>query len=138
MLRNYDFGNVTMVVAGRRLRGIVSVNPTRNEDSFTEQVGADGEVTRSKTNNRTGNFEIVMQQSSPDNSFLQNLINTDENTVAPFAAGCKDLSGTYTALGARSYIVKPADNGLERDAGERTWNIRTTNMEILGGGNPSV
>lgn len=135
-IKTYNFGEVQCIVGTRRLRGVVSVTVARDEDSFTKQVGGDGEVSRSKTNNRTGNAEIVLMGTSEDNAYLQQLSNTDENTgtgVVPFK--CSDKSGTYQAIAAEAWVRKPADMAFERDSGERTWVVDLGNLDILGGGN---
>ncbi len=93
-------------------------------------------MTRSATNNKMGTIEVTLEQSSEDNAYLQQLMNTDENTkngIIP--ASVLDMSGSYVALGAESWIRKPADQDLGRDAKERTWIIVCAELELSGGGN---
>lgn len=137
-LKSYAANDVSVIVGTRRLKGLAEsfVTISRAEDSFTTQVGADGEVTRSRTSNRSGTIEIVLQQSSEDNAYLQNLVNTDERTGGGIVP-CKvqDQSGSFVCIAAEAWIQKPADMEFARDAGERTWTIACADMEMLGGGN---
>lgn len=138
-MKTYNAGEVQVIVGTRRLRGLAEssfVKISRDEDSFKKRVGADGEVTRSATNNKAGKIEIMLEQSSEDNAYLQQLMNTDENTkngIIP--ASVLDLSGTYVAVAAEAWIAKPSDTDLGRDAKERTWVIEAASLEITGGGN---
>ena len=138
-MNTYNAGEVSVIVGSRVLTGLAEgsfVNVTRNEDPFTDpQIGVRGEATRSKTNNKSGTIEITLQQHSPDNAYLQQLVNTDENTgqgIVPVKI--MDQSGTFVAIGTESYIKKPADMDFSRDAGERTWTIAVPNLDLSGGG----
>ena len=138
-LTTYNAAEVSVIVGTKGLKGLAEgsfVKVARDEDSFTKKVGSDGEVTRSKTNNRTGSIEITLDQSSPDNSYLQSLVNTDENTGAGIVPSkVMDQSGDYVAVAAESWVRKPADNEFGRDSGERTWIIDVAAYDALGGGN---
>lgn len=138
-MKTYNAGEVQVIVGTRRLKGLAEgsfVKVARAEDSFKERVGADGEVTRSATNNKMGTIEVTLEQSSEDNAYLQQLMNTDENTKNGLVpAKVMDSSGTYVAIGAESWIRKPADLDLGRDAKERTWIVVSASLDIIGGGN---
>lgn len=140
--RNYNAAEVSVIVGTRRLTALAEgtfVSVTRDEDSFTKQVGADGEVTRARTNNRAGAIEITLLQSSPDNEYLQTLNIADELTgQGAVPVTVIDSSGTYKAFCAQAWVRKPADNELGRDAGERTWTLDCGDLDITGGGNLGI
>lgn len=139
MLKTYDASQVSIIVGTRALTGLAEgtfVTVRRAEDAFTKQVGADGEVTRSKTNNRSGEIEITLQQGSADNDYLSALALQDENLgtgVVP--VNIIDRSGTTVASAKDSWIRKIAEAGFGRDAGERTWTIDCAVIDLVVGGN---
>lgn len=139
MLKSYDASEVSIIVGTRPLSGLAEgtfVNAVRDEQNFTKQVGADGEVTRSKTNNKSGTIEITLQQGSESNDYLSTLALADENTGnGTFPVTVIDRSGTTVIFGREAWIQKPADMGLGRDAGERTWVIDVAEMDMFVGGN---
>jgi len=139
-MRTYNFNEVICIVHGRRIRGFAetdSISIERDEDSNSTQVGADGEVTRSSSNNKAGKFILNIQQASPDNEYLQSIMNNDEQTGTGIGATVvTDLSGTGLGKGLTSWLVKPAGRKYSRDAGEMSWTIQTDNLELTGGGNP--
>jgi len=137
--KTYAADQVNIIVGTRRLKGLAEgtfVEVVRRENTFTDSVGADGEVTRSKTSNRMADVTITLQQTSEDNSYLQNLHNNDENSgagIVPFKM--TDKSGTLIVTGTESWIQKPADVSFGRDSGERSWSIIIAKADIIGGGN---
>lgn len=138
-VRTYNASEVQVVIGTRALRGKSEgtfVKVARDEDSFTKKVGADGEVSRAATSNKSGTIEVTLDQTSEDNAYLQNLSNVDENTkngIVP--AKIIDKSGTYAAGAAEAWVRKPADAEKGRDVKERTWIIDCAVLDIAGGGN---
>lgn len=138
-LKTYAASEVQVVIGTRALRGKSEgtfVKVARDEDSFTKKVGADGEVSRAATSNRAGTIEVTLDATSEDNSYLQGLLNTDENTKnGIFPAKVIDKSGSYVAVAAECWVRKPSDNEFGRDVKERTWTIDCASLDMLGGGN---
>lgn len=138
-LKSYNAGEVSIIVGTRALSGLAEgtfVNIVRDEDAFTKQVGADGEVTRSKTNNKSGSIEITTQQGSDANDYLSGVHASDENSgsgVVPVTV--IDKSGSTVAFSRESWVRKIADAGFGRDAGERTWILDCAQLEVTVGGN---
>ena len=137
--KSFNAGDTNVIVAGRKMTGLAPdgfVEVERDEQAYTKQVGADGEVTRSKTNNKAGKIRITLQQSSEDNAFLMQLSNTDENTgqgIVPVAV--VDKSGTYKAVSPNSWVQKKPVNAFGRDAGTRQWIFDCGEINETGGGN---
>lgn len=138
-LTTYSADEVQVLAGNERLTGLAEgsfVTATRDEDTFTKQVGADGEVTRSRTNNKAGSIEITVQQGSNANDILSALHNTDEDTGAGiFSVAVVDSFGRTAIAGAQAWVRKPADTEFARDAGERTWTIDCAELTMLIGGN---
>jgi hypothetical protein len=112
------------------------IKATRNEDSFAVDVGADGEVARVASANRSGTVEITLQQVSASNDDLTNDIQQDElsqdNTGTLQIA---DASGRTILLASEAWIKKPTDVEFASGKGTRTWPFETGNLEMYDGGN---
>ena len=138
-VKTYDASQVSVIVGTRRLSGLAEgsfVTVSRDEQAFTKQVGADGEVTRAKTNNKAGSITITLQQASSGNDYLSTLAKTDEETSAGVVpVTVVDGSGTTVAIAESGWIQKLPDTEFGRDAGEREWVIDCADLEMLVGGN---
>lgn len=110
----------------------------QDSDDFDDVVGTDGEVTRSKTNDRRATVYLKLMQSSSTNAFLSALNLLDKN--APNGAGIgpfwvRDRQGTSLYTGATCWIAKPPDVSFGRTAKERSWKIRIGSIVRTDGGN---
>ncbi len=138
-VKTYDAGDVSVIVGTRRASGLAEgsfVKVTRDVEAFIKKVGADGEVTRSKTNNKAGKVEIVVDQASDFNDFLSELAALDEatsNGIVPVTV--VDGSGTTVTFAREGWVQKLTDLDKGRDSGENTWIIDTGVMDIFVGGN---
>lgn len=138
-LRQYNAAEVSVIVGTRPLKGLAAdtfVSVEREEQSFVKSVGADGEVTRSKTNNKTGAITITLQQSSPDNAYLSSLQIADENTASGVVpVMIRDASGNTLHFSEQSWIRQPATSEFGRDSGTREWVFDCASIEMNEGGN---
>lgn len=140
-LHTYDPSQVTIIFAGIPVSGFAEgtfVSAERNEDSWALQVGADGEATRAKSNNRSGRVTFTLIQSSITNDALSALHAVDENTPGGDGIGpllVKDLSGRTIIAAETAWIAKPATVEFGREASEREWIIETDRLEVFAGGN---
>ena len=137
--KTYDPGRVVVTFGPHIVTGYAEgafVRATRDEDSFTKRVGADGRGTRVRNRNRGGSVEIVLHQSSPSNDFFAAKVVEDELLgVAVFPLVVKDLNGTTLVAAAEAWIKKPADVEEGKDLSDRTWILDTTALETFAGGN---
>lgn len=141
-LKVYDCTEVTIVFAGINVdRGFAEnslVKAVRNAEGFKIKVGADGEVTRSKTNNKTGIVTFSLMQTSAINAALSALYILDEN--APNGAGVgalliRDRQGSSLHTSAKCWIKKLPDTEYAAEATERTWEIECADLNGFIGGN---
>jgi len=133
-LKSYNAGEVAIIVGTRAMGGLAEdtfVNIQRDEQLHTKQVGADGEVTRSKTNNKSGMITITLQQTSDSNDYLTGLANND--SIVPITV--TDLSGRTVAFAQQAWVQDFPDVELARDSGTREWVIDCANLELLVSGN---
>ena len=135
-VKTYDPKKVILLMGGVRLSGFADgtfVEVTRDEDSFTKKVGADGETARARSNNKGGSIKITLLQTSPSNAVLSAYLAADESTnegVKPVTV--KDLSQVNTFFSASGWIKKPADAKYSKEIETREWTIDVANLEMYG------
>lgn len=138
-MKTYDPKQVQIIVGGIPLSGFADgsfVTVARAEDAWTMTVGADGEGTRSKSNNKSGQITVVLMQSSQSNQYLSNLILADEiNNAGLVPTMVKDGSGSSLYMAEQSYVKKAPDSDFAKVAGTRTYVIETDNLQMFNGGN---
>lgn len=138
-VRSYDPKQIIVTVGGVPLSGYtegVFITISRDEDTWTKNVGADGLVSRVKTNNFTGTCVITLKQTSPSNDYLSSIIIADEITntrLVPILI--KDISGTSIYFSATGWIKKWADSGFSKEIGDREWTIDLSALDLYVGSN---
>lgn len=139
-MKTYDFKQVAVIIGGRQMTGFAEgddvVKVGRDEDAFTMTVGADGEGTRSKSNNKAGKLTIKLKAASESNQILDGFALADElgnAGLVPFLV--KDNSGATLHAAEQSYIVKRPESALGMSEGEREWILQTDNLAMFEGGN---
>jgi len=139
VLRTFNPKDVSVVVGGRVITGFgpdTFISADRENDSFTKQVGASGEVARANNNDMTGTITITLMQTSPDNDFLSGLVAADElNGSGITNVLVRDPNGTTLIESAESWIRKPATTEFSRENGTREWVIDCAELLMTIGGN---
>ena len=143
-LNTFDPKDLTILVAGHRVRGYAEtqVAISRPDPMWNSQVGATGDTMRVKTNNKTTDVTITLQQSSPSIDVLTDIATEDENT----SDGTFILSITYGAAdnfllqSGCAYIEKKADATWGNTPQDREFTIKCPNAEYDLGAttNPTV
>lgn len=111
----------------------------RNEPTFSIRVGADGGATRVRNANRSGRFEVTLQQSSPTNDAFQAQAAIDEQSgggVKPTFV--KDANGNANAQGNNTWIVQIPDLERGKEAGDVTWILEADVLDLHQGGNTPI
>lgn len=141
-LKVYDANEVTVNVAGLPIESGFDdgefVRIEQESDDFVDKVGTDGEVTRSKTNDRRATVSILLMQSSDANALLSGLNNIDR--LAGNGAGVgplliRDRQGLALYAAAECWISKPPDVSFDREPTAREWTLRVASLERFDGGN---
>lgn len=140
MLYTYDFKQVACILGGQILTGFAegddAIKVEYDNEEFGLTVGADGEATRSKSNNRSATVTLKFQKTSPSNDILNGFLQADRLSnggIQPFA--CKDNNGREVHAAESMWIQKapPASHGA--NAGTMEWVLRTSFMVSTFGGN---
>lgn len=138
IFRNYDPGRIVLVFNNIQAQGYgpdTFVKAARNEDTFTEQVGANGDVVHVRNRNRTGKVTFTLQDASPTNDAFSALAQADELTGLAFGSlMIKDLNGTTLIQAANARIQKYPDAEYAADAGTNDWVIMCAELEMNIGG----
>lgn len=136
--KTYDPALITMSFAGILVQGFAEgtmISAERNENSFEETAGSQGDVTRVRTRNRTGLVTITLQAESPTNDLLSTLLALDESTgagVGPLQI--TNLIGTTAVESTFAWIKKPPTVEYGNEAGTREWIIACADLEMFVGG----
>jgi hypothetical protein len=139
-LRIYDPDQIFISLAGIPLSGWADgefCRIERENPSFEDVVGTDGEVTRSKTNDERATVTLRLMQSSPSNDLLSALHLSDKNTPGGVGVGVlliQDLQGTSVFTAEKSWISKEPDVSYDRTPTEREWIIRVAKLVSNHGG----
>lgn len=138
-MKTYDPKQILIIFGGVQITGFADgtfVTVRRNADMWSLQMGTDGEGTRSKSNDKSGQIEFTLMQSSQSNVFLSNMALADELGNAGIApAMVKDNLGSSLHAAEQAYVKKIADAEYAKEAGPRTWIIETDNLQSFVGGN---
>ena len=133
--KTYDADQVSITLAGFSIdAGFADGEFLRIEqetDDFVDVVGTDGEVTRSKTNDRRATATILLMQTSSSNQKLAALSNLDR--LAPNGAGIApflvtDGNGDTLYEAASAWVMRPPNASFDRQATVREWTIRLADL----------
>lgn len=139
-LRQYDFKKVSFVFGGQVGSGYAKeggISFAFDEDGFDDEVGADGEGTRSTNNNEAGTFKLKLKASSAFNDVLTGFFLADK--AAPGAGilpgMLKDGSGRTLLLAEKAWIKKLPDIDKGKKNEDVEWMIRSLSVTAFIGGN---
>ncbi len=128
-IKTYDSSQVNIIVGGIPVTGkadgtFLSINsPT---ERYTKTVGADGEVSRVKTNDNTSEIVITLLQTSLTNNYFSTLLLADRLTnTGVVSIQITDLSGSELHFWESCWIRQPPDSEFSKEIGERAWTFDT-------------
>jgi hypothetical protein len=140
-LKHLDPDQYTIVLGNHSLSGFgesKKISVTSDTPRFSDKVGVDGEVSRSKSMDRRASVVFTLMQTSASNDVLSGFLALD--TAAPNGAGVtnlyiRDRSGRTVYRADRCWVEGSPDADLEATAVEREWTIRCAFLERFDGGN---
>lgn len=136
--KTYDPQTIIATFAGLPIVGFADgtmIKVERTEDSFKTYVGSKGEVSRSRSRNKSGFIEFTLAQTSPSNDFLAGMLAQDEllgTGIAPTLV--KDITGTSLHMAPEAWVEKPPGAEYGKEIAGRVWRIATGWLETFVGG----
>jgi hypothetical protein len=133
----YNFKDVNLIFGTRKIKGFEDgseIVVERAEDSFTEKVDVDGNVTRSRSNNSLGTITFTLSQFSSDNKYLSQIANLDERTgtgILPVKVVDKSNPDSDLSIGTEAWIKKPTNKSYGRESGPREWVISVADLQMI-------
>lgn len=140
-MRVYSFSNTIVLLNGFEVtewdEGDDVINIERRVDSAIDVMSADGVMSVALSADKSGVFSYRLQQTSPTNLILTNLLNSQENgAFVPIFTQFKDTGGVDLASGTQGYIRKgpPVTRGAGLNG--QLWEVVVERLDLLLGGNP--
>ncbi len=136
-METYDPARVVLTFKGHTFTGYAKgtfIKVRRNKELYTLQVGAAGDAARTKVNDKSGQIEITLMQSSPSNDFLTSVAKLDETGLGVGTAQLIDLNGKTLELAERAWLQKMADSEFAEEVGDRVWVLETDRLDHTVGG----
>lgn len=137
--KTYSPKRVELIVNGTPMKGFADgtfISVERSSDAFSTNVGADGEVSRTHSSDKTGKITLTLQQTSDSNDFLSALSILDEKTLlGQFAVLLKDTNGKTVAASPSAWIDKVANAEFAAEISDREWVISCSELTSFVGGN---
>lgn len=138
-LKTYDPKQVAIIIGVHVAGGFVDgtfVTVKRDEAKYSKRVGADGEVSRSRSNNMCATVELTVKATSATNDYLsaQALLDDLSNGgVVEFML--KDNSGRTLVASAECWIQEEPTDEFGKEEGDRTWILALGQTTKFTGGN---
>ena len=125
----YDPKKVIITFGGVPISGFAAgtfLNVTASSERFTKVVGADGEVSRSKSADETHEVTITLKQSSLSNQYLSGIETIDKLTSAGILPlTITDLNGGTLKFWPQAWISTDPELGYAAEQTDREWTFHT-------------
>lgn len=141
-VKTFDPKQVQVIIGGNIITGYADgefINLERDENTFSKVVGADGEVSRAKSNNKAGTLTLTLLQTSASNDILSGIMIADElsnSGIVPVFI--KDSLGTSNLFAGEGWVQKPPAFTGDKEITNREWVIDLAQVEVFIGGNTAA
>lgn len=128
MLTAYNAKDCVIIWDGVYLTGLseTMVTGEKNEEFFSDEVGAQGDVCRSETNDPTGTVTITLQTTSPQKGML--LEDAKSGKTAPLWVINKSIGERFGGNLARIKNYPSLEHA--RDGGEREFEFAVADYDV--------
>lgn len=120
----YSPGDVALSIGGNLMSGYADgtfVTVEREVDGMTKVVGADGEVSRTRSANKSGSLTLTLKQTSDSNRILGAYLAADEEDGSGVIdVLCSDNLGNKV-FAAEGWIRKVPNIELSSEQTNREW-----------------
>lgn len=132
-MKNYDMKSNSLILGGRIGTGFADgddvVSFEMNEDAWALSMGADGEGTRSKSNNNSGRLTVKLAKESPFNAVLMGFYKADQlSNAGAVPMLFKDGSGNTLHSCEQMWITKIPTDAHGRAPGDMEWVLESDNL----------
>ena len=141
---NSDPKRVNFILGGAILSGFnedTFLEVEEMNDGFTDAIGADGDIARSRNSDGRHEIRATFLQGSKANDILSTFYTADRASEGGLLipAMVQDMNGSSLFVAAQAWIVKRATLSYGKAAGSRLWTIRTgePTVFIVGGASNS-
>jgi hypothetical protein len=138
-VRTFDPKQTVFIAGGIPIGGFADgtfIAVERSNDTFSKVSGADGIVSRAKSNDLSGTITITLAQTSPSNDILTGFAQADEQTnngVIPLSVS--DLSGRANFVSAFGWVRKMPNAEFGKEITDREWVFDCADLNWFMGGN---
>jgi len=137
-VKTFDMNKLVCTVGGLPITGWADGDALMveyDEDSWTEYIGCDGEVTRVYQSRKHGTITIRLGPLSASNRTLAQLKRTDDETgVATVPIFIFDMLGGDQFLAPQAWCKKDPGRTFGRDVTEKEWIYFAPRIEAVHGG----
>lgn len=133
MAKNFDPKEVSITLGTHIISGYADgtfAAFAQNRDTYALTVGADGEGTRVKSNDRSGRLTVTLLKSSTSNAVLSALANADAQNPCII----KDNNGSTLSSASTAWLVRQADYEYSNEETTVEWIIESDSWDNLVGG----
>ena len=131
----YDPDQYSVTFNGIPVEGFAEDNFVQIEmasEGFSDEVSADGRVTRIRSRDQRATITFHLKASSPTNRLFSALYQADMN--APNGAGVgallvRDTQGATVFASAQAWIAAMPKISIGKKLGDREWKIRVASLE---------
>lgn len=138
-VKTYDPANVIITFNGVPLTGFADgefITITSPSERFTKVVGADGLVSRAKSNDNTHEVTVTLTGTSISNDYLTGIVALDRyGNAGKGALQIADLNGTALFAWEEAWIRQPSDVSFDKTITDKAWTFDTgqATIESYGG-----
>jgi hypothetical protein len=131
-MQTYSPQDVILSVGGYQISGYADgtfISVEREVDAYTKVVGADGEVSRTRSANRSGSLTLTLKQTSNGNAVLGSFMASDEaDDSGSFDIILKDNldNNIFSSIG---WVRKVPTYEYGSEESNREWAIDLANID---------
>lgn len=133
-VRSYDLKQVLCTFGGVRLQGFGegdAISIAWEANIFDTMVGADGETTRSRTNNNNAKATVtLMQTSNAHFALIEQALRNSALTQLKLPFALIDPNTSERFISPEAYVEKLPDSPFGMAAGTREWTLYLPDCKI--------
>ncbi len=139
-VKTFDFKQVAVIVGGVPMTNFAEgddvISIEFSKEAYELKMGADGEPTRSKSNDNSAKITLKLMKSSDSNDVLNGFYQADKLSNGGIVSILiSDKSGRESHFADKVWIQKGPNAGLGMNVSTREWVLVTGELTSTYGGN---